>query len=78
MASKKPKPIKPGVGETWQVRRFLDGDDLVVLVLEVGEAREGHREVRCLTLDAQSRVAAPGGLVTLSNGAFNAPNKRIA
>ena len=71
---------KLSVGQLWVVwLAQWSGDtppgELVVLTLEVGAPYDkGFREVECLVLEG----ALEGTTVKLSNGAFNAPNKRVA
>jgi hypothetical protein len=79
VASKKPRRVKPAAGEPWWIRRTHLGDELAVLVLEVGPMLDkGAREVTCLVLEAIGSEERPGSVVTLTNGAFCAPNRRIA
>jgi len=70
-----------GPGQVWAVRFTAKSwppqtpGEAVVLTLEVGPPHDkGFREVECLALEGE----LAGRRVTLSNGAFAAPNKRIA
>ena len=69
---------KLDVGQAWIVRQAqfaVPPQELIVLTLTLGPAYDkGYREVECLLLEGPRA----GCTVTLSNGAFNAPNKRIA
>ncbi len=65
---------KLDAGQVWVLRAGMY-EEAIVLTLEVGKMWDkGYREVTCLKLEG----SRSGSTVVLSNGAFNAPNKRIA